>query len=128
MKVLLDTHAIAWWLLDDQRLSRKAHSIITDPDNQIWVSSISAFEIATTFRIGKWPDIGDLARNFETAIRSENFVLLPVTAAHGTRGGLLEGHRRDPFDRLLAAQSLGEQLPLVTFDPVFKAFGVETVW
>ncbi len=128
MKALFDTHALAWWLLKDERLPVKVYSLVADPENQIWVSSVSAFEMATKFRIGKWPGIGELARNFEIAIRAENFMLLPVNVLHATRGGLLEGAHRDPFDRLLAAQSIVEGMPLVTSDSAFKAFGVEAVW
>lgn len=128
MKALLDTHALAWWLLQDERLPADVYSLIADPENQIWVSSVSAFEMATKFRIGKWPGIGELAKNFETAIRAENFLLLPIEASHATRGGLLEGSHRDPFDRLIAAQSLVEGVPLVTNDRAFKEFGVETAW
>jgi PIN domain nuclease of toxin-antitoxin system len=128
MRVLFDTHALAWWLLDDRRLSAKIRALIIDPANSVWVSAVTAFEMATKFRIGKWPGVGGLVSDFEAAIAKENFNLLPLSAAHALRGGLLEGAQRDPFDRLLAAQSLVEGLPLATDDPAFKIFGVETIW
>ena len=84
--------------------------------------------MATKFRIGKWTSIGGLLDDFEMAIRAERFASLPVNAAHALRGGLLAGRHRDPFDRLLAAQSLVEGFPLVTNDQAFKEFGVDTVW
>ena len=128
MRVLFDTHVLAWWLLDNSRLSPRVRELIIDPANDVMVSTVSAFEMATKYRIGKWPDIGGLVKEFETAVRAENFQLLPIGASHALRGGLLDGSHRDPFDRLLAAQSLVENIPLVTSDPVFKAFGVEVVW
>ena len=128
MRLLLDTHALAWWLLDDRRLPSRVHDLIADPDNEIWASAVSAFEAGTKYRIGKWRDIEELALNFEQAVRAENFGLLAISAAHASCGGLLGGSHRDPFDRLLAAQSLIESLPLVTNDPAFQAFAVETVW
>ena len=128
MKVLLDTHAVAWWLLDSGRLTRKSHAVIADPDNEIWVSSVSAFEMATKFRIGKWPNIGGLVQNFESAIKAENFLLLSINAAHAAHGGMMASPHRDPFDRLLAAQAILDGMMLVTNDPVFKVFGVEVLW
>lgn len=128
MKVLCDTHALAWWLLDDARLSGRVRTLIIDTNNEIWVSAISAFEIATKHRIGKWPDAGEIARDFENAVTAEGFKILPVTVAHACRGGLLTGVHRDPFDRLIAAQSLTENMQLMTRDAEFRMFGVETVW
>ena len=128
MRVLFDTHALAWWLLDERRLSPTIRALTIDPDTEVWISSVSAFEMATKFRIGKWPDVGDLVREFESAIFAENFQLLSINASHARTGGLLESTHRDPFDRLLAAQSIIEAMPLVTSDPAFRAFGVVTVW
>ncbi len=128
MKVLFDTHALAWWLLDDVRLSPKVRTLIIDPDCEVWVSAISAFEIATKYRIGKWPEAGAIANNFEVAVSAENFRVLELTAIHARLAGLMAGEHRDPFDRLIAAQALVEKLPLATGDPAFKTFGVETVW
>ena len=128
MKVLCDTHALAWWLLDDRRLSAKVRTLIIDLGTEVWVSAVSAFEMATKYKLGKWPGIGDLVVNFEAVMARENFAILPLSAAHAKRGGLLDGAHRDPFDRLLAAQSIIERMPLVTADAAFRGFGVETVW
>lgn len=128
MKVLCDTHALAWWLLDDRRLSAAARAILIEPDNQISVSAVSAFEIAIKHRIGKWPDAGNLIKDFHGIVERQGFRLLHIDAFHALRGGLLPGNHRDPFDRLLAGQSLVEVLPLVTNDAAFAAFGVEMVW
>jgi PIN domain nuclease of toxin-antitoxin system len=128
LNLLLDTHALAWWLLKDARLPQKIFDRVADPECAVWISSVSALEMATKFRIGKWTSIGVLLHEFEMAIRAERFSSLPVNAAHALRGGLLVGVHRDPFDRLLAAQSLVEGFPLVTNDQVFKEFGVDVIW
>jgi PIN domain nuclease of toxin-antitoxin system len=128
LRLLLDTHSLAWWLLDDRRLSPKAHGVNSDPDNEIWASAVSAFEAATIYRLAKWADIHTLALSFDAAVRAEGFESLPITVQHASRGGLLVGAYRDPFDRLLAAQSLVEAMPIVTNDPMFETFGVPTLW
>ena len=92
------------------------------------MSAVSAFETATKYRIRKWNDIRDLAIGFEAAVVAEGFEMLSILAKHASRGGILQGTHRDPFDRLLAAQSLIEDMPIVTNDPAFRAFGVETLW
>lgn len=102
--------------------------MFADTNNEIWVSAISAFEIATKHRIGKWPDAGEIARDFESAVIAEGFKILPVTVAHACRGGLLNGEHRDPFDRLIAGQALVEGLPLATSDGAFSGFGIPTLW
>jgi PIN domain nuclease of toxin-antitoxin system len=128
VRLLLDTHSLAWWLADDRRLSRAARSEVRDPENEIWTSAVSAFEAATKYRLGKWNDAHALAVSFDSAVRDEGFQLLSITAQHASRGGLLPGDHRDPFDRLLAGQCLVERMIFVTNDRAFRAFGVETLW
>jgi PIN domain nuclease of toxin-antitoxin system len=128
MQVLFDTHTLAWWLMDSNRLPQTARSVIENPANSVAISAISAFEMATKYRIGNWPDIGPLVKNFELFVAREGFELLPLTTVHALRAGLLPDAHRDPFDRLLAGQSLAEGLPLMTNDVAFTAMGVETVW
>lgn len=98
--MLLDTHAFLWWVTDDPRLSISARLIIANTENTIFVSPASAWEIATKYRLGK---LGEAAGSY------------PAT-------------HRDPFDRMLAAQSEIERLPLITRDPAFSVFGIETRW
>jgi PIN domain nuclease of toxin-antitoxin system len=128
VKYLLDTHALAWWLLNDPRLSRKAFGVIADPGNEIIASAVAAWEAANKFRIGKWPDAQILATDFKSAVTAERFSILDVTHQHASVGGLLAGPHRDPFDRLLAAQALIERMPILSGDSVFADFGVEAVW
>lgn len=128
MKCLLDTHVLVWWLYGTARLTARAHEAIAAPENTIAVSAVSAFEIANKHRVGKWHDIASLALAFEEIVTSQGFVVIPITAHHASRAGLLPDDHRDPFDRLLAAQAEIEELRLLTSDPMFKAFGTQTIW
>lgn len=128
MTVLLDTHALLWWLNDSPRLGTKARGAIADPGNEILVSAASAWEITTKFRIGKLPDAAPIAGILDDVIADEGFATLPITFAHAQRAGSLPGEHRDPFDRMLIAQALTENLPLATLDPMFEQFGVRRIW
>lgn len=128
MRLLLDTHAIAWWLFNDSRLSSSIRALIADPQNDVFASAISAFEMATKFHNGKWNDIGPLVMAFEQAMAAERFVVLDVSARHAVQAGLLDGNHKDPFNRMIAAQCTIEGLLLISADSAFKAFGVEPLW
>lgn len=128
MRLLLDTHTLAWWLLDDPRLSTKARNLLKDPDNELFVSAVSAFEAATKFRLGKWPEAGPMATAFEEVMRAQRLPVALITSRHAARAGLMAGAHRDPFDRLLAAQADIEGMVLVTNDARFAEFGTSTVW
>lgn len=128
MRLLLDTHALLWWWLDDPRLSRRAHAAIGDEDNEILVSAASAWEISTKARIGKFGDLPDATRRFSELLAADGFLSLPVTHAHALKAGSWESDHRDPFDRMLAAQSRLEGLPLVTADPALAAYEGKRFW
>jgi PIN domain nuclease of toxin-antitoxin system len=128
MTYLLDTHALLFWLFNDRRLSAPARGMIADPSNRIVVSSASAWEIATKHRLGKLPGADALVSDIAGWVQKAGFAELPVTIAHAQRAGSWESGHRDPFDRMLAAQSATEGIPLVTSDPALAAFGVTVVW
>jgi PIN domain nuclease of toxin-antitoxin system len=128
VRLLLDTHTLLWWLFGDPQLSAKARALIADPGNTVLVSSASAWEVATKHRIGKLPEAGEAVRRFASLIREARMETLPIGIEHALQAGSFSMAHRDPFDRMLAAQSLIEGVPLVTQDPAFGAFGVETVW
>ena len=128
MRLLLDTHALLWWVFGDPKLSPGARRAITQPDNEIVVSAASAWEIATKYRIGKMPEAKVLATDIAGALTRENFGTLSVSLAHGQHAGALPGQLKDPFDRMLIAQSLLERLPLVSNEKAFDAYGVKRVW
>jgi PIN domain nuclease of toxin-antitoxin system len=128
MTYLLDTHALIFWLIGDSRLSRPARAIVADPGNRILVSSASAWEITTKHRIGKLTGVDPLVADVAAWVARAGFTELPITMAHAQRAGAFPQRHRDPFDRMLAAQSEIEQLPLVTSDRAFRLFGVRVVW
>lgn len=128
MRVLLDTHAFLWWVADSSRLSARARGLIAAPGNAVFVSAASAWEIATKYRIGKLPDAAHVALDVAGIIAGQGFEETPITVADAERSGRLPGTHRDPFDRMLAAQALGRDLPLVSKDAVLDQFAVQRLW
>jgi PIN domain nuclease of toxin-antitoxin system len=128
LRVLLDTHALLWWLADDPALSRTAARIIADTKNTVVVSAASAWEIAIKVRLGKLPTAASLMSDFCSQIEREGFELLTISAEHGIRGGILPGSHRDPFDRMLIAQSQAENIPVITNERAFDSYGVRRLW
>ena len=128
MRFLLDTHAFLWWVADSSRLSATAHGVIAAPANTVLVSAASAWEITTKFRIGKLPAAALVALDVAGVIASKRFEEPPITVADAERSARLPGPHRDPFDRLLAAQAVGQNLALVSKDAVLDQFAVRRVW
>ncbi|MEO7794190.1 MAG: type II toxin-antitoxin system VapC family toxin [Thermoanaerobaculia bacterium] len=128
MRFLLDTHALLWWLFDDPRLSPAAREVVAEPQNEIFVSAASAWEIATKFRLGKLAVATELVQDIDGWIRRAGFAALPVAIVHAQRAGAWPHPHRDPFDRMLAAQSSIEELQLITQDPAFESFGIRVFW
>lgn len=128
MRLLLDTHALLWWFTDDERLSAAAREAIADESHEVFVSAASAWEMATKQRLGKLEGVPGAVERFAELVAADGFLHLPVTYLHGLRAGGYEQDHRDPFDRMLAAQSELEALLLVSRDPAFDAFGSKTLW
>ena len=128
MRLLLDTHAFLWWVINDRRLSQASRQIIADDNNDVLVSAASAWEITTKHRTGKLPDADPVADNMIESIAREGFEELPVTVAEAARAGALPGPLRDPFDRMLIAQALSRSLVLISNDPLFDRYGVRRLW
>ena len=128
MKLLLDTHAFLWWLAGDTRLTVKAREAINADANQAYVSAASAWEIATKYRIGKLSQATDVAVDVASAIASQRFHELPVTVAHGQVAGALATDHRDPFDRMLVAQAMLEQMVFVSNESRFDGFPIKRLW
>ena len=126
--MLLDTHALLWWLAGDTNLSVIARRTIADSANEIFVSAASAWEVATKFRIGKLPGAGPLGVDFAREVRQQGFVALQISIEHAQVAGALVGEHRDPFDRMLIAQAREEKMALVSNDAVFDAFDVQRIW
>jgi PIN domain nuclease of toxin-antitoxin system len=125
---LLDTHALLWWLLGDTSLSVSARDAIDDMRNDIFVSAASAWEIATKVRIGKLPAAAVIAADLAATVEAQGFVPLPVSFAHGQIAGALPGPHRDPFDRMLVAQAIADEMVLVSNEQRFDAYGVRRLW
>lgn len=127
MNVLLDTHALIWWMLDNPRLSRRARAVIGDAD-AVFVSATSAMEMCTKHRLGKLADVALPATEFAERIAIAGPIEFPLTARHGQLAGNLLIANKDPFDRMLMAQSILDGLPLVSNEEGLDAFGVSRVW
>lgn len=128
MHVLLDTHALLWWLADNSALSQSARRVISETKNVIFVSAASAWEIATKVRLGKLPSAADLAADFSSQLERESMRMLPITVEHAIRAGLLPGVHKDPFDRMLVAQAQAENMPLISNETLFDSYGVRRIW
>ena len=128
MRLLLDTHALLWWLDGDRRLSLKARRAIANQSNTILVSAASAWEITTKARLGRLPGAADVAADVAACVASQDCVSLDITLLHAQKAGRLPGEHRDPFDRMLIAQSQMEDFALVSDDEAFDSFDVRRFW
>ena len=129
MRLLLDTHAFLWWVFADPKLSRRARNAVDDEvENSVVVSAASAWEITTKYRIGKLPDAQAVADDVSGAVAAEGFDELAISMRHAQRAGNLVGRHRDPFDRMLIAQAMLENLTLVSNERGFDAYGVKRLW
>jgi PIN domain nuclease of toxin-antitoxin system len=128
MKYLIDTHALLWAAFRPEELSPRAIDAMRSPANEIVVSAASAWEIATKFRLGKLPFAQPLAEDFIPKVTAAGYLLLPISVEHALRAGRLAGEHKDPFDRMLAAQAIHEDLPLISNDTQLDSFGVRRIW
>lgn len=126
-RLLLDTHALLWWVSNHPGLSAEAGRAIDEPTNEVFVSAASAWEVTTKARLGKLI-AGPLAQDFAGEVRRQGFVPLPITLDHGQRAGSLPGNHPDPFDRMLIAQAQAQNLVLVSNETLFDAYGVQRLW
>jgi PIN domain nuclease of toxin-antitoxin system len=123
VRLLLDTHALLWWLTADRRLTKDAQDAIAAQTSYVAVSAASAWEIAIKARLGRL----DPPTTLEDQLVREQFHPLPITLAHAIEAGALPLHHDDPFDRMLVAQAQLEGLTIVTRDPRIAAYGVPTL-
>lgn len=128
MRLLLDTHALLWWLAGNTSLPPTAREAIDMPDADVFVSAASAMEAVTKFRLGKLPEAEQLAQDFMGKITEHGFAPLAITGEHAALAGALAIPHKDPFDRLLIAQAQAEGLWLVSNETLFDGFGVRRLW
>lgn len=126
MRVLLDTHTFLWGITEESKLSQKVRALL--PLAQSWFSVASVWEILTKVQIGKLSLPEPVGPFVTSRLASNGVQVLPVTLDHVLRIESLALHHRDPFDRILIAQSLEENLPLITSDPVFEKYPVKLIW
>ncbi|MGQ9553151.1 MAG: type II toxin-antitoxin system VapC family toxin [Anaerolineae bacterium] len=128
MRLLLDTHALLWALMEPEKLSAQARALIEEPANTLLVSAASAWEIANKHRLGRLPEAEAVVRGFRRHLAVLQVIELPISIEHALLAGSLPGEHRDPFNRMLAAQALIEGVPLLTIDPIFTTFRVPVTW
>jgi PIN domain nuclease of toxin-antitoxin system len=128
MRLLLDTHAFLWFVLDSPQLNQAAMQLIQNPAHDVLVSPVSYWEIAIKVSLGKYQIPGSFQSWMEGQLTINSFDILPIAVAHAAMVSTLPFHHRDPFDRLLCAQVLVEKIPIVSIDEVFDCYGVERRW
>jgi PIN domain nuclease of toxin-antitoxin system len=128
LKLLLDTHALLWALQDDAKLSRRAAAALSEETAEVFVSAVSVMEIALKHRLGKLPEAARHVANWQSVLAEVDATPLAISLDHAALAGSLDISHKDPFDRLLIAQSLLDRLPLVSNEKLFDSFGVERLW
>ncbi len=123
MQLLLDTHALIWWFNNDRTLSIEAKQAIADPDNIVFVSAASAWEIAIKKSLGKLQAPNDL----KTQIEQKRFTTMAISIDHALTVEKLPLYHQDPFDRILIAQATYENLIIITRDRKFKSYEIKTI-
>lgn len=124
---LIDTHVLLWWLFNDSKLTAECQDIIRNPDYRIFVSSVSAWEIATKYRIGKLPEAKQIVEEYSQILQQAKFIELSITSAHALRAGSLPISHRDPFDRMIMAQAELENFPVITYDAAFQTGLIQVI-
>jgi PIN domain nuclease of toxin-antitoxin system len=126
MRLLLDTHALIWCLIDSPRLSQAARAAIADPRSAVFASVVSGYEIANKERFGRLP--GKLTQILPQALRKARIAIQGLTLEHAIAAGQLPGPHRDPWDRLIIAQAIAGGFTVASVDPVFRDYGVPVCW
>ena len=126
MRLLLDTHALIWWMIDSPKLSQAARAAIADPRNAVFASAVSGYEIANKERLGRVA--GQLTQILPQALRKARISRQDLTLDVTIAAGRLPGPHRDPWDRLIIAQAIAGGFTVVSVDPVFRDYGVPVCW
>lgn len=128
MKFLLDTHAFLWWITDSPLLSEKARLLMTESSTELFWSSAGSWEIAIKYKNGKLPLPEKPEVFIPTQLAINRISSLSITDDHAFQAGKLPRHHRDPFDRMLIAQSNLEKMPLITNDQIMSRYDVKIFW
>lgn len=128
MRFLLDTHTLIWAVYDQEFLSSNVRQVLETPSNEAIVSAASGWEIATKYRLGKLSSARILAEDFMNVVTKSGYSLLAISPEHALRAGRLPGDHKDPFDRMLAAQAIHEDLTLLSNDSALDQFAIRREW
>ena len=128
MRLLLDTHTLIWWIAATDRLGETVDRLLQDPDNDVQVSVVSAWEIAVKVQRGKLQFDGAFLDAFDARVAQLGWRTLPILTAHAIAAARLPGSHKDPFDRLIAAQARLEGLTVATVDRDIAALGATVIW
>ena len=128
MKLLLDTHCWLWWLTDPDKLSQSAQNLLVDRGNDLYFSVASIWEISIKFSCGKLRLPQVPAKLVPKQMAEDGLIALDIKSTHALQAAALPMHHKDPFDRMLIAQSQLEQLPILTTDSVFDAYNIKVIW
>ena len=126
-RILCDTHIYFWWVTADRKLPVTAREALENRANEVYVSSVVAWELATKYRLGKWPSARIALDEMSDVIADRELLTLPITLRHAEVAGLFPALHRDPFDRILAAQAEVEDMILATVDVTFEQFKVKVL-
>ena len=127
MNLLIDTHALIWFITDNDKLPLKTKQIIENKENNCYVSIATYWEIGIKNSIGRLDLTSDLETIFQI-IEETGFEALPITTNHILENASLEFHHQDPFDRIIIAQSLTEKMTIITKDSLFENYNVPIIW
>jgi PIN domain nuclease of toxin-antitoxin system len=125
VRLLLDTHTVFWWFMDEPYLSPAAKAAIADAGNELLISACVGCEIGYKQKLGR---LAPLPESLPRRLLREGIGILPVSLDHALAAAALPGPHRDPWDRIMMAQALAEHCRMVTVDPVFSEYGVPTLW
>ena len=128
MRLLLDTHCWLWWLTEPEKLSPSVRNLLTDRKNELHLSVASIWEIGIKFAIGKLSLPQPPEKLVPREMAADGLVTLDIKSIHALKAAGLPLYHRDPFDRMLIAQSQVEQLPIMTTDPVFDQYNIKVIW
>ena len=128
MKLLLDTHTFLWFLADDPALSSNARTLIEEPENDRWLSLARLWEIAIKASLGKLEIAGSFEEFIVRQFLQNDVAIFEITLTHLEKITTLPFHHRDPFDRLIVAQSLVDRIPIVSVDTKLDEYGVQRLW
>ena len=128
MRLLLDSHVLVWWLAGDASLPLEAREAIGDVSNEVFVSAVSSWQIATKHRIGQMPQAGFLTGDAKSIVAEQGFTDLPLSIRHAQVAGSLPALTPDPFLRALVAQAIVEELVVVSDQSAFDTYGVTRLW